>query len=159
MELQTSSYSKGSKVGFASSFQGDRFCNRIVVDVFRTLQEEFPGIIGHISDRYVAKFEDLISLFQATDGIVRVTRERELGLERVMGKSKWANGPNLLPTSKRHGVSMPSDGGHRGHNILAKGGGTQANVLQVQIWQVRLEGSCSLRLLPRGRIMSLLSST
>lgn len=53
-----------------------------------------------------------------------MTQERELGLERKIGNRKPTNGLTLLIPSKHLNVSMPSDRGHRGHNILAKGGGT-----------------------------------
>lgn len=81
-------------------------------------------IIGHIFDKLVAKFEDHISTIQATDGMVSVNRERELGLERQLGNKKRTNDPTMLKSSKELKVAMPSDGGHRGHNLLAKGGGT-----------------------------------
>lgn len=60
----------------------------------------------------VTEFEDQISTVQSTDGIVGVTKEQELGLERILGKRKQANGLTLLISSKQLDVAMPSDEGH-----------------------------------------------
>ena len=96
----------------------DRFHDWIIVEFTHTLQEDFPGIIDHITDRLVGKFENKISTIQETDGIVKVTREREHGMDMQLGNRKQTHDPNLLTKSKQLDVSMPSAKGLRSHDIF-----------------------------------------
>ena len=73
--LIDSSCSEVSKERDASFLQGVRFRDWITDEASQTLQEEFPDIIGHTTDRLVATFKDHILGVKSTDGIVEVTRE------------------------------------------------------------------------------------
>ena len=57
---------------------------------------------------------------QAVDGVVEVTQEQEIGLERRPGKRNQTHGPTQPTTSKQLDVSMSSVGGPRGHDVYAK---------------------------------------
>ena len=50
--------------------------------------DELPDIIGRPTDRLVARFEGQTPAVQAIDGIVGVTREKDISLDRQQGNRK-----------------------------------------------------------------------
>ena len=108
----------GSDVGYASCFQGDRSHYSISKEVSRALCEELPDIIGHVTDRLVARFEGRILAVQAVDEIVEVTQEHEIGLDKKLGKKKQTHGPTRQ--SEQFDVSMASVREPRGRDVCTR---------------------------------------
>lgn len=87
-------------MGYSSCFQGDRFRDWIATEILWTLQEELPGIIDLVTGILATKFEDQTSAAHETDGMVKVTREQELGLEKKLRKRKRTHDSTLLASSE-----------------------------------------------------------
>ena len=96
--------------------RGDRFHDRIAIEVSQALCEELPDIIGCVTDRFVARFEGWILVVQAVDGMVEVTYEQNIGSERRLGKRKRNHGPTRQ--SEQLDVAMARD--PRGHDVYTK---------------------------------------
>ena len=79
-------------------------------------------------DRLVARFEGWILAIQAVDGVVGLTQEQEIGLERRPGKRKHTHCLTRLTTFDPLDVSLSSIRGTRGHNVYAKGEGVHERV-------------------------------
>lgn len=84
--------------------------------------KELHGIILHITNRMVAKFEEQIPAVQTVGRIEEVTQEQEHGLETQLGKRKWTHDPTLLTTSKKLDADVPSTRGERDHNMHVEDG-------------------------------------
>lgn len=81
----------GQEAESSENFEDDTgLCSWINIEVSQILLEELPGIIGQVTDKLIAKFQEQTVAFCSVGETIEVTRGRDLGIGKRHEKRKWA---------------------------------------------------------------------